>query len=58
VRNAFLCLALLAAGCREQKPPVPTPEQSGELNESEDMLNALANEEGPEQSPGPSNSSN
>jgi hypothetical protein len=49
---------LLVAACREQRPPAPTSEQSDQLNEAEDMLNDLAtNEEGPEQSPGPSNSS-
>jgi hypothetical protein len=45
------------AACRDQQPPAPTPEQSDQLNEAENMLNDLAtNEEGPEQRPGPSNS--
>jgi hypothetical protein len=54
----LLSLILLAAACREQRPPAPTSEQSDQLNEAESMLNELAtNEEGPEQRPGPSNSS-
>jgi len=49
---------LLVAGCREQRPPGPTSEQSAQLNEAENMLNASANEEGPEaNASGPSNSS-
>jgi hypothetical protein len=51
--------ALLLAGCRDDRPPAPTVQQAAQLNEAEDMLNATAqNEEGPEQSPGPSNQSN
>ena len=50
-------LLLLLAACRDQRPPAPTAEQSAQLNEAEDILNAEANKEGPEQSPGPSNSS-
>jgi hypothetical protein len=54
---------LLLASCRKEEPAAPTPAQSSQLNEAEDLLNAMAknagaqNEEGPEQSPGPSNSS-
>jgi hypothetical protein len=49
---------LLLAACRKEEPAAPTPEQSSQLNDAEDMLNSMAhNEEGPEQSPGPSNSS-
>ena len=49
---------LMLAACREQRPPAPTEEQSAQLNEAEEMLNGMAqNEEGPEQSPCPSNSS-
>jgi outer membrane lipoprotein-sorting protein len=56
----FLLVAvLLLAACKEQRPPAPTPEQSQQLNEAENMLdNMAANEEGPERSPGPSNSTN
>ena len=51
-------LFLLAAACRKDEPPAPSAEQSAELNDAEDMLNNMAaNEEGPEQRPGPSNSS-
>ena len=55
----FLCAILSVAGCRDQQPPAPTSEESAQLNEAEDMLNDLGqNEKGPEQSPGPSSSSN
>jgi hypothetical protein len=52
-------LALVAAACHDRsRPPAPTQEQSDQLNEADRMLNDMAqNEEGPEQRPGPSNSS-
>jgi hypothetical protein len=48
---------LLLAGCKDQRPPAPTVEQTQQLNEAEDMLdNLAANEEGPaDRSTGPSN---
>ena len=50
--------ALMLLGCRKEEPAAPTAEQSRQLNEAEDMLNSMArNEEGPEQGPSPSNSS-
>jgi hypothetical protein len=53
----LLALLLLPGACRDQHPPAPTAEQADQLDEAEAMLNDLAsNEEGPEQSPGPSNS--
>jgi hypothetical protein len=58
VKQLVICALLLTAACRDRGPPAPSAEQSARLNEAEDMLNAeAANEEGPEQSPGPSNSS-
>ena len=43
----ILCVALIAAGCDRDRPPAPTAEQSGQLDEAEAMLNELAeNEEG------------
>jgi hypothetical protein len=59
VKNVLLYAAALTLGaCRGDQPPAPTSQESAQLNEAEDMLNDLAhNEEGPEQSPGPSNSS-
>ncbi len=57
MKNALLFVLLLVSACRKDEPEAPTPEQSAQLNEAENMLNAAANEEGPEQSPGPSNSS-
>ena len=56
----LICLtsALWLPGCREQRPPAPNQEQSAQLNEAENLLNAEANEEGPaDRSAGPSNSS-
>jgi hypothetical protein len=52
------CALILLAGCRDHRPPAPTAEQSQQLNDAEDMLNATAaNEEGPaDRSTGPSNS--
>jgi hypothetical protein len=58
MRLVAAVLLLCVAACRERSPPAPTSEQADQLNEAEDMLNNLAtNEEGPEQRPGPSNSS-
>ena len=59
MKQAFVCALLLLAGCRDQKPPTPSAQQSEQLNEAEDMLNNVAqNEEGPaDRSPGPSNQS-
>jgi hypothetical protein len=52
-----LASIILLASCRDQRPPAPTAEQAQQLNEAENMLdNMAANEEGPERSPGPSNS--
>ena len=56
----LLFVALLGlAGCRRDRPPTPTAEQSAQLNDAEDMLNDMAaNEEGPEaNASSPSNSS-
>ena len=53
-----LLLTLILAGCRDAQPPLPTTEQSAQLNEAEAMLDQLGNEEGPaDRSTGPSNSS-
>ena len=58
MRIALLTLALCLAACRNDRPPAPTAAESAQLNEMDSALNDLAeNEEGPEQRPGPSNSS-
>jgi len=58
VKYLIVC-SLLLASCHEERPPAPTTKQAQQLNEAADMLDNLAtNEEGPEQSPGPSNSTN
>jgi hypothetical protein len=56
MRMILLSLGLLLCACHKQAPPAPSAEQSDQLNDAEDMLNALAaNEEGPEaNAPGPS----
>jgi hypothetical protein len=59
MRILLLGFALALCACNKDSPPTPTPEQSAQLNESENMLNDLArNAEGPEaNASGPSNSS-
>jgi len=57
MRVIFVLALLALCSCRDQRPPAPTSEQADQLNEADSMLNDLANEEGPEQRPGPSNSS-
>ena len=58
MRLNFLVALFLLTACREQRPPAPTAQQSQQLNEAENMLNAMANEEGPaDRSAGPSNHS-
>jgi hypothetical protein len=59
VRLVFLSALLLVGACRKDRPAAPTPEQSAQLNDAEDMLNGIAqNEEGPEaNASSPSNSS-
>jgi len=60
VKKILLSALLLSSACRNDRPPAPTDEQSDQLNEADQMLNALAkNEEGPaDRSAGPSNQSN
>jgi hypothetical protein len=54
----ILLATLMLCACGKEQPAAPTPEQSGQLNDAENMLNGMAqNEEGPEQRPGPSNHS-
>ena len=48
MRVALSALLLLLGGCRDAQPPLPTSEQSDQLNEAEAMLNQLDNEKGPE----------
>jgi hypothetical protein len=58
VKTVILSLLLLTAACRNERPPAPTAQQSEQLNDAEQMLNAMAeNQAGPEQRPGPSNPS-
>jgi hypothetical protein len=48
MRTPALAVLLLLAACRDDRPPAPTPEQSDQLNDAENMLNDAAKEEGPE----------
>jgi hypothetical protein len=60
MRICLLFVALALGGCRDQRPPAPTSQESDQLNEMDDALNGLAadNEEGPEaNAAGPSRSS-
>jgi hypothetical protein len=58
VKVTLLCLLLFVPGCRKAEPPAPTAEQSAQLNEADQMLDNVANEEGPEaNASGPLNSS-
>jgi hypothetical protein len=54
-----VCVLLIVAGCHDRQPPAPTAEQNRQLNDAENMLNAMgSNQEGPaDRSTGPSNSS-
>ena len=55
MRYALLSMMLILPACRDAQPPLPTSEQSDQLNEAEAMLNELDNEKGPEaNAPGPS----
>jgi hypothetical protein len=57
MRVILLIGALALSACRDAQPPLPTSEQSDQLNEAEAMLNELGNEKGPEaNAPGPSDS--
>ncbi len=45
----MMCGLVLLPACQDSRPAAPTAQQSDQLNEAEDMLNATArNEEGPE----------
>ena len=52
-----LILALLLGACGDDRPPAPTPEEAARLDETEAMLNNVAEtQEGPaNRSAGPSN---
>jgi hypothetical protein len=48
MRYAAAAILLLLCACRKEQPAAPTPKQSAQLNEAENMLNDVAaNEEGP-----------
>jgi len=43
MKNIVLGLVIILCACRNDSPPAPTPEQSNQLNEAENMLNEAAN---------------
>jgi hypothetical protein len=55
----YLLLSLLVLGaCHNKGPAAPTADESAQLNDAENMLDAAANEEGPaDRSTSPSNNS-
>ena len=59
MKKLLFCVLLLAASCRDERPPGPSEDQSAKLNEMDAELNAMAaNEEGPaDRSASPSNNS-
>jgi len=46
MRTTLLILFFLIGGCRDERPPQPTSEQSAQLNEAENVLNAEEANEG------------
>jgi len=42
MRTALLIALFSLAACRDDRPPAPTPEQSDQLNEAENLLNQQA----------------
>ena len=58
MRPLLLSALLLLPSCHDEQPQKPSEQQSAQLNDAEDMLNAAANEEGPaDRSASPSNDS-
>ena len=39
MKDVWIALVVVLAGCGEQRPPAPTAEQNDQLNEAEAMLN-------------------
>lgn len=42
MRTFLLTAILLLSACGDDRPPAPTPEQSDQLNEAENLLNEQA----------------
>ncbi len=55
MRTPILSTLLLLAACRDERPPAPTAEESDQLNDAENLLDAeAAHEKGPEDLGNPS----
>jgi hypothetical protein len=48
VKRQIVCAVLLLAACHDQRPPAPTAQESAQLNEMDNALNAMGNGTGPE----------
>jgi hypothetical protein len=42
VKYLVVCLLLLFAACRDERPPAPTADQNTQLNDAESMLNNMS----------------
>ena len=45
MKNCLLLIALMLAGCKEQRPPAPTAAENRQLDEAEAMLNETGKDE-------------
>lgn len=46
MKKSLILAAAVLTSCNRDQPPAPTTEQTGQLNEAEDLLNQLDKQEG------------